>query len=87
MSEIAPMSELILDRLGSVANKAQVDLVLITLLQLRREYAADRLAFEDKNSTGGRLTFDRRLLLFLDDAPAPDGGMRFHDGGMGGRMS
>ncbi len=86
MSEIAPTAEIIANRLGSVIDRSAIDIVLVTLLQLRNEYAIDPLAFQEKHSNGSRFNFDRRLLLFLADAPAP-GVVRFHDGGVGGRMS
>jgi hypothetical protein len=86
-TDIAPMAQIIASRLRSVVDRAAIDIVLITLLQLRNEFQQDRLAFEDKHSNGDRLAFDRRLLLFLQDAPAPAGTMRFHDGGLGGRMA
>lgn len=60
--------------------------VLASLLELRRQYADDALAFEERFSLDQcRLSFDRRALPLLQDEPAP--GEYRHRGFMGGQMS
>jgi len=84
---IEAMTKIIASQMEGEISPAAIARVLSTLLELRREYAEDSLAFEDRYSPDhSRFSFDRRSLVFLQGEPAA-GVHRMRDGGYGGRMS